>query len=87
MMKSMCGLAALGIALAISHSASADGTQSFCDQHSSKFTIKLASCSVDSSTGNTPTPHAPGPGGGGRRPGTNPGGGIQGGPGNKAIPG
>lgn len=61
-MKSICGLTALGIVLAISQSASADGTQSFCDKNSGKFTIKLSSCSVDSNTGNTPVTPANGRG-------------------------
>ncbi len=88
MMKSICGLGALMIALAISQNASADGTQSFCDKHSGKFTIKLASCSVDASTGNSPTAPATGQGGRpGRQPGANNPGNLHGGPQNGPTPG
>lgn len=86
MMKSICGLAAFGIVLAIAQSASADGTQSFCDKNSGKFTIKLSSCSVDSNTGNAPVaPAAGGRGIGGGGSGTgNPGGTGGGGSGTSA---
>ncbi len=87
MIKSMGGLAALAIVLTISQSASADGTQSFCDQHSSKFTIKLASCSVDANTGNSPAPAIGQGGRPGRQPGPNNPGNLNGGPQNGPTPG
>ncbi len=74
------GLAAIGIVVAFSQSASAE--QSFCDKNSGKFTIKLSSCSVDTN-GNSAA--APINGGGrGAQPGGNPGGGNPGGGGTAA---
>ncbi len=77
MMKVMCGVVALGIALAVSQNASASvGQQSFCDTHSAKkFSIKLRSCSLDVEAQNSGSSLVPGQPGGdvpgpGRRPGT-----------------
>lgn len=78
-MKFVCGLAVFGVALAISQGASADDRQSFCDKNSGKFTIKLSSCSVDASNGNSPTA----PAAGGTGPNRGPGGTNNPGQGNK----